>query len=377
MSSGIYLLQSNEDLIKMTEETYDSEQLLQEILAKYPDLLAGDQINQSSPRRWLFIAREIGIPGEEEGANRWSLDHLFLDQDAIPTFVEVKRSDDLRIRRQVVGQMLDYAANATVYWSVEVIKTQFELQCQAQNNDPNIILETFLEAALDSDEYWQTVKINLQAGRIRLIFLADHIPDELRRIVEFLNRQMDPAEVLAIEIPQYTGQGLKCLVPRVMGQAAEAQQKKSGGGSKRQWDELTYFEELQKRNNPVEIQAAQQLLTWAKQSATRVYWGIGKRLGSFVPIVTHRQRDHQLFAVWTSGTVEIYFYWYAYKPPFESEDARLQLLAKLNAIEGIQISEENIVKRPSIPLSVFTSPALMRQFIEVFEWFIESVKTSP
>ncbi len=376
MSAGIYLLQSNEDLIKMTEEAYDSEQLLQEILAKYPDLLAGDQINQSSPRRWLFIAREVGIPGEEEGANRWSLDHLFLDQDAIPTLVEVKRSDDSRIRRQVVGQMLDYAANATVYWSVDVIKTQFELQCQTHNCDPNVILETFLEAAIDIDEYWQNVKTNLQAGRIRLIFLADHIPDELRRIVEFLNRQMDPAEVLAIEIPQYTGQGLKCLVPRVMGQVAEAQQKKSGKSPKRQWDEMTYFEELQKRNSSIEIQAVQQILAWAKQSATRIYWGTGKRLGSFVPIITHNQRDHQLFAVWTSGTVEIYFYWYAYKPPFESEEARLQLLAKLNAIKGIHISEENITKRPGIALSVFTSPVIMRQFIEVFEWFIDIVNAS-
>lgn len=48
--------------------------------------------------------------------------------------------------------------------------------------------------------------------------MADKIPTELRRIVEFLNQQMDPAEVLAVKIKQYTGQGLKTLVPRVFGQ---------------------------------------------------------------------------------------------------------------------------------------------------------------
>jgi len=32
---------------------------------------------------------------------------------------------------------------------------------------------------------------------IRMLFVADRIPAELRRIVEFLNEQMDPAEVLA------------------------------------------------------------------------------------------------------------------------------------------------------------------------------------
>jgi hypothetical protein len=35
-----------------------------------------------------------------------------LDQDAILTIVEVKRSTDTHVRREVVGQMLDYAANA-------------------------------------------------------------------------------------------------------------------------------------------------------------------------------------------------------------------------------------------------------------------------
>ena len=56
----------------------------------------------------------------EEGAgSQFSLDHLFIDQDAIPTFVEAKRSIDTRIRREVVAQMLDYAANAIQYWTIE------------------------------------------------------------------------------------------------------------------------------------------------------------------------------------------------------------------------------------------------------------------
>ena len=33
-----------------------------------------------------------------------------LDQDAIPTLVKVERSSDTRVRCEVVGQMLDYAA---------------------------------------------------------------------------------------------------------------------------------------------------------------------------------------------------------------------------------------------------------------------------
>jgi len=85
MPGKIYLLQDDGDLQALTEYPYDSEDLLQGLLGRYPDLLAGDQINESSPRRWLLLTREAGIPLEEDGADQLSLDHLFLDQDAVPT----------------------------------------------------------------------------------------------------------------------------------------------------------------------------------------------------------------------------------------------------------------------------------------------------
>ena len=66
------------------------------------------------------------LASEEDGAGRWSVGHLFLDQDSIPTIVEVKRSTDTRIRREVVGQMLAYAANAVVHWPVDRLRAEFE-----------------------------------------------------------------------------------------------------------------------------------------------------------------------------------------------------------------------------------------------------------
>ena len=145
MSGVIYLLKDGDQLVEMKEQTYDSEELLQALLAQYPNLMAGDQIDSSVPRRWLLIEREKDVPGQEGGGGRWSIDHLFLDQDGVPTLVEVKRSSDTRIRREV-AQMLDYAANAVVYWSIEKIRAQFEANCSAQGSDPNEILQTFLES---------------------------------------------------------------------------------------------------------------------------------------------------------------------------------------------------------------------------------------
>ena len=71
-----------------------------------------------------------------------------------------------------------------------------------------------------ADTFWDTVETNLRAGKIRLVFVADEIPRELRSVIEFLNSQMDPAEVLGVEIKQYVGSGVKTIVPKVIGQTA-------------------------------------------------------------------------------------------------------------------------------------------------------------
>ena len=230
MADSIFLIQGDDQLIEMGEKSYDSEALLQTLLAKFPDLLAGGQIDTDSPRRWLLIKREMGIPAQEEGGDRWSVDHLFLDQDAIPTLVEVKRSSDTRIRREVVGQMLDYAANAVVYWPVDTIQAEYKKTCADEGIDPENRLAEFLGEDADPEEFWHKVKTNLQAGNIRMLFVADVIPQELRRVVEFLNKQMDPAEVLAVEIKQYVREGMKTLVPRVIGQTAEAERERVTAG---------------------------------------------------------------------------------------------------------------------------------------------------
>ena len=287
MSGGIYLIQSDGQLIEMIEQAYNSEALLQSYLATYPNLLAGDQIDAITPRKWLLISREAAVPSAEGGAARWSVDHLFLDQDAIPTLVEVKRSSDTRIRREVVGQMLDYAANAVVYWPIEKIKAQFETNCQIRGDDPDEVLSEFLSPDEDQEGFWQRAKTNLQAGRVRMLFVADVIPPELRRIVEFLNEQMNPAEVLAIEIRKYAGQGSTTLVPRVIGQTTEAQQKKAVSTPKeKQWDEASFFQELEARLGAEEAEIGKRIFQWANDKGLRIWWGKGAKDGSFFPMLS-------------------------------------------------------------------------------------------
>ena len=331
MTSGIYIIQNGDQLLELEEKEYDSELVLQKLLTKHPGLLAGKQIDSSSPRRWLLITREMTIPFEEGGREWMSLDHLFLDQDAIPTLVEVKRSSDTRIRREVVGQMLDYAANAVVYWPLETIRARFEANCDAQGQDPDQTLMEFLDDEITPDDFWEQAENNLNAGKIRMLFVADEIPTELQRIVEFLNEQMDPAEVLAVEIKQFAGHDLRTLVPRVIGQTASTKPSSSG----RKWDPSSFFAELEKRHGETAVHVAKKILAWAEANTSRVWWGEGKQNGSFLPIYDHGETSHTLFAVWTYGTDSNLNSNGRYNPPFNDEAKRIELLERLNTIEGV------------------------------------------
>ena len=172
-------------------------------------------MDEYEPRKWLLVQREQVLPYDETGLKIFYLDHLFLDQDGIPTIVETKRSSDNRLRREVVAQMLDYAANALIYLPVEVIISNL-INTYPEKDLEELLLEK-LELEITADEFWMKVKNNLEVGKIRLVFVADEIPTELVSIVEFLNKQMDPAEVFAVEVKQYIGEGLKTLGTQTFG----------------------------------------------------------------------------------------------------------------------------------------------------------------
>jgi hypothetical protein len=372
MKPGIFLLQGNDELVEMNEQAYDSESLLQTLLAKYPALLVGNQIDPVVPRRWLLIERESGVPSKEGGAGRWSADHLFLDQDAIPTIVEVKRSTDTRIRREVVGQMLDYAANAVVYWPVEYMRERFAVTCESCELDVDEQLKSFLGEDVEPEEFWQMANKNLQDRKIRLLFVADEIPTELQRIVEFLNEQMDRTEVLAIEIKQFVGEGLTGLVPRVIGRTAQAQQVKVPGERAEKKDEVSFFQTMQETTSIEDSDTASRILYWSRENFSHINWGSA----SFSPALDYNSEyTHNPITVYTGGKIRIRFNRMQHKTAaLNSEPKRRELLRRFNEIAGINLPLDCIAKAPTILISTLYDPGLLNQFLSVIAWTIEEVK---
>lgn len=271
-NARIFLVgQQGQAWIPMVETPYAQEDILQEALAHYPDLLPGDQIDPENPRRWLLVKREVGVPADLGGDSVGWLDHLFLDQDGIPTLVECKRAADTRSRREVVAQMLDYAANAVEYWPMEYLR-QAAAETAAHLNrslDEEIARLTGLEDEMSVESFWQGVERNLRQGKIRLIFVADEIPRKLRRLVEFLNSKMSDVEVLAIEVRQFLGQGQAAMVPRVIGLTEAARTVKQSSGRTTR----TNNEVMLSQCTPEAAAFFTHMLETAEARGNIVYWG--------------------------------------------------------------------------------------------------------
>lgn len=371
--SGVFLLQGEDSLLAMQPASFATEDDFQRLLSRFPQLLVGDQVNPQNPRRWVLVRRELPISTGEIGASQWSIDHVFLDQDGIPTLVEIKRQSDSRIRREVVGQMLDYAANCLSYWSVETLRAGLERSCKEANQPVEAILTELIGPDGDVEEFWQRVKTNLQAKRIRLLFVADIIPLELRRIVEFLNEQMDPVEVLAIELRQFETENLKVMVPRVYGQTQEAATKRGGGGQR--WDDLRLFERLEASVGPKEFEIARKVYDWMRKGGDReLVFGTGKDHGSVYPVFKPGGISINPVYLTSDGKIWVQFGALENKPIFGPLESRRALMERFNAINGINFAEADLAKYRSFSLrTIANDPNGLEKLIGVLNWMEQQI----
>ena len=360
----VYLRQGD-DFVAMRETPYEAETVLQELLAEHPELLFPD--DERDDRGLLLVRREAPLVDDAEQLRAGWLDHLLVDADGIPTLVEVKRSSDARIRREVVGQLLDYASNAAACWQDDAIREWFEAACERRGEDPAQALTATFADAPDPDAYWQRVRTNLAAGRLRLVFVADEIPATLRRIVEFLNGQMQRTEVLAVEVRQYVDEvrGIQTIVPRVLGQTAAAEHAKGRG---RTWDRESVLEALEQRHGTASRAVGERLMRWADERGLQSWYGSGSKDGSFKAGLEDGRRYLWPFTLYTYGRIEICFLYIARRLPFSDATLRDGLRVRLNEIPRVDLPPAAVNQRPAIDVALLTDEATMDRFLGTMDW---------
>lgn len=356
-------------MLRYVSRAYEAETVLQELIAEHPQMLAGDDAEHGT---LLLIRREAGVTDQEEGGARWSLDHLYLDAAGVPTLVEVKRSSDTRGRREVVAQMLDYAANAATSWNVEQLRVWLEEDAQRRGSSADEALrEAF--GVDDSEAYWGIVRTNLSAERLRLIFVSDAIGPELRRIIEFLNGQMTDTTVLAIEVKQYVDEAgtQQTIVPQVIGQTQQARQAKGPTrATNSSWDLESVLARLGDRDQR-EAQIARRLIDrLARRTDLRMWFGKGAKDSS---VIFGRAGDTKgLLALYTTGTVEARFKYLMAMPPFDEPGRIRAFIDELNAIPGVAFPPGRY-DWPNSPLLGLDNDESLDRFASAFERALDEI----
>ena len=348
MTDTIYAVDADNRLRKLTRAAFSSEDVFQKLLADHPAIL--DAVADNHPP--LLIGREQAVSDGEAGAARWSLDHLYVDRGGVPILVEVKRAQDTRARREVVAQMLDYAANGIAYWPMESILGAFDATCRSRGLEPDRVLAQFLGESEDSEQFWRSVEANLRAGRIRMVFVADEISKELRRIVEFLNEQMRSAEVLAVQLEQFAGpDGARTLVPKLFGETERANATKSVAGRGPRMSSDEWLAALAETHGEDARQGAEKAIAWfATQGAES---GVSKSNDSlYIRRATDDEKWAWCFFIRSNARLETALTYLLYRPAFSTPEARKALLDELLRVSALKVtSTGNLAGTPSFPVA--------------------------
>jgi hypothetical protein len=115
---------------------------------------------------------------------------------------------------------------------------------------------------------------------------------------------MNPAEVLAIEIRQYVGTGVRTLVPSVIPSSKRAAGT-SNSRSSFQWNRESFLNALLRRRGVEAVSIAEQIMERASICCPTIWWGNGQQDGSCYVGISHNGVKYPLFALWTAGDVQL------------------------------------------------------------------------
>ena len=191
------------------------EHTLRDLIYGNPTILPVRDIDPGYGRLFT-VARELNIPGVG------FIDVLLADEHGRLVVVECKLWRNPQARREVVGQILDYARELSRY-GYEDLQRQITI---ATRRPGNVLYALAREAGgtLDEAQFVDRVSRDLSAGRFLLLIAGDGIAEGTRRIGEYLRAQPGLAfEFALIEFAEYraedaSGHMQTIVQPRVLAQ---------------------------------------------------------------------------------------------------------------------------------------------------------------
>ncbi|MEB2673396.1 hypothetical protein [Bradyrhizobium japonicum] len=228
-----------------------------------------------------------------------------------------------------------------------------------------------MEPGTTPPEFWEQVRTNLKATNIRLLFVADAIPIELRRVVAFLNEQMDAVEVLAVELRQFVSGDLKTIVPTVYGHRPISPKRATA----QRWNEASLFAQFEQTLDEKELAIARAIYAWMLKGGRKVIFGNGKDYGSVYPVFKPNGVSINPAVLSAYDGLRLQFASLDKKPVFGLIPARQALMQQFNAIKGVALKDSDLAKYPSIPLrTIADDPEGEAKVLNALTWMAEQIE---
>jgi hypothetical protein len=95
-------------------------------------------------------------------------------------------------------------------------------------------------------------------------------------------------------------------------------------------------------------------------------------------MLDHAGQPYWTFSLWTYGKLEIQFKFLGTRALFADEARRRALLERFRAVgmPGVSLPDDAIHRRPSVPLSVLSDPAVLARFLSVLDALIGEITGS-
>ncbi|RDG36863.1 carboxymuconolactone decarboxylase family protein [Streptomyces corynorhini] len=210
------VLQGGNGLSLLAPAQARTEPSLHEILVRFPGLLSAAASAHDAASRLLLIRRNPADVVPDADGCPFGATHLFADAQGVPTLVEVVEPHDVWNVRESLARILEYAGSGSRHWPMHILQRSLEHTARTAG----VSVEQALKETgrtLDEETFLRTVESNLVTGRLRMVVVTSELPPEFSRMIDFLGRQLHPAEVYGVELRRYSDGMHAAFVPRVVG----------------------------------------------------------------------------------------------------------------------------------------------------------------
>jgi hypothetical protein len=274
--------------------------------------------------------------------------------------------------REVIAQLLDYASTL---WKVTYAEFNEHVKSYLEGDVAEKMLERCKQEGLlaedEDEEEWKEdfrnkLINNLQTGAFRLVVVADHIPEDIRNVVEYLS-SLYRVEIYCIEIgyfPDEKGEKLEITVPHLI----EFGKPPAPSIQPRSWDRESFLEACQQRGGTKRKESIENLIAFGEE-LEREGIGIctyGRSVGG--SFLFRNIDERTVFTLYPNGVAYMHFH-----RVLGADDVVLEeYINKLNALSIFRYTPQNDIdhSRTSRRKVEALTSGEIEQFKEIVRWFL-------